>query len=556
MAMRTVVLTLVVPLLALGQEPQSEQGRQEPPSRPIDVSRQQQQAPLPKIDLPEFVITGTGSINPPNVEKDSLDVSGRYERNPLEDMPGARDSETIDLGLRFKQSLFSTGIVRDGLVTASLGSYFTPHILGSYGVSSSSYGFLASAEYRRTTGFVQYTDKSLADLGADGSIIFHSPNIYFNEARLSGGTSYNIEKYKFYGSTSPSAQRSRSVFGFQLGANSAIGGPWPYHGGLEYRSAGISDSTAEVSENHVTLAAGSQVPVFTVPVGINLTVELASILAQSTSSLSSVHLNVRSPEWHWNGFTLFAALNGYAVNGMLGQQGSYFYPEIRLSHQLTPVHTVFLGFHPSVQFSTLRELSAVFPYLSGNSDVRHTMNRLDISGGTESVWANDFTTRILFGYQQSSDIPLYDDSPESGIGTLVYGGTTTMASIRFDGVAYITPNDYFALALTARSTQNDHIGGSVPYRPGFEGSVQYRHRFPVEVSVTASLSAYGSRRATAFADRRAAGGFWSALKTNYEGISRLTLFLNLENLLDRRDEVWRGYRVEPFRVEIGLSYRW
>jgi hypothetical protein len=78
----------------------------------------------------------------------------------------------------------------------------------------------------------------------------------------------------------------------------------------------------------------------------------------------------------------------------------------------------------------------------------------------------------------------------------------------------------------------------------------------VDVAVTGSISGYGSRRASAFSDRTAGGGFWCGVKAEYLGVSRLTVFLNLENLLDRSDEVWRGYRVEPFRADVGLSYRW
>ncbi|HEX9615626.1 MAG TPA: hypothetical protein VGA55_08960, partial [Bacteroidota bacterium] len=308
------------------------------------------------------------------------------------------------------------------------------------------------------------------------------------------------------------------------------------------------------TENHVTFAAGSQVPVFSVPVEVNMTLDLASILTQAASSLSLFHMNIKSPEWRWGRFSLAAAVNGYALKGMLGQDGSYLYPELRISHRLTPIHTIQLAFHPSIRFATLREMTRQYRYLSGSAVIRHPNDQFVLSGWTESVWSSELTTRATFEYERSTGIALYDDS--TGIGTLAYGGITTTASVRFDGVAYITPIDYFALAVTARSTHNDMTGGSVPYVPGFEGSGMYRHEFPEDIVVTASLSGYGSRRAAVLTDRRAAGGFWTGLKAEYVGFPRLTVFVNFENLLDRRDEVWRGYRVEPFRADMGLSYRW
>ncbi|MEX2117668.1 MAG: hypothetical protein WEB37_12360, partial [Bacteroidota bacterium] len=125
-----------------------------------------------------------------------------------------------------------------------------------------------------------------------------------------------------------------------------------------------------------------------------------------------------------------------------------------------------------------------------------------------------------------------------------------------DAVANITPIDYFGIALTARSGRNDRTNAQIPYLPGFEFSASYRHVFPIDVTLTAEIGAYTERRAAAFVSRTAPGGFWSGLKAEYEGVERLTLFLNFENLLNRRDVVWRGYRVEPLRVDVGVSYRW
>jgi outer membrane receptor protein involved in Fe transport len=80
--------------------------------------------------------------------------------------------------------------------------------------------------------------------------------------------------------------------------------------------------------------------------------------------------------------------------------------------------------------------------------------------------------------------------------------------------------------------------------------------FPAGVTVTTEVGAYAERRASAFVSRTAPGGFWSGLKAEYDGGKRLTFFLNFENLLNRSDEVWSGYRVEPFRADVGVSFRW
>jgi hypothetical protein len=557
MIRKGILVVLLAVSSAVGQQRESQAGgKQQPTSRPVDIQTPQNQIPLPKIDLPEFVITGTASIDPPAVDKESLSESGLYTRNTLENMPGARDRGTIDLGERFKQSLFATGEVRNGMILGSLGTYFSPVVMAAYGISSVEYGLLANAAYRRTKGFDRFTDASSASLGANGNMVFRSTNEYFDESRLSGGMSYDIRKYKLYGSQTPSTQRDWAVVRFGIGASSGIAAPLPFHAGLNYRAHSLQDSSAIVTENHVTIAAGSQLPVFEVPLDVQFVAELATISGATADALSLIRLTVAAPQWSWNGISLRAAVDGYAVEGMSGQGGAYLYPDIRIAHQLSRTHAAFLGFHPSVSFATLRERSRRFPYLSAASVIRHPVDRLAFSAGIESDWSDQLRTKVSFEFRRSTDEPLYDDPTGSGIGRLEYGGTTTITGVRVDAVANITPIDYFGIALTTRSGRNDRINAQVPYLPGLELSGTYRHVFPVGVTVTAEIGAYTERRAAAFVARTAPGGFWSGLKAEYEGGKRLTLFLNFENLLNRSDEVWSGYRVEPFRADAGVSFRW
>ncbi|MEX1139474.1 MAG: hypothetical protein WEB33_11220 [Bacteroidota bacterium] len=551
------LVILIVGTAALGQERETQSGgKRQPSSRPVEVQTPQGQTPLPKINLPEFVITGKASLDPPAVDKEPVDESGLYNRHPLENMPGARDRGTIDLGMRFKQSLFATEEVRSGMILGSLGTFFTPLVMASYGVSSTQHGILGKASYRRTKGFAQFTDASAAALAADGNMVLRSSNEYFDETRLSGGARYDIRKYKFYGSQTPSVQRDWSVVGLNVGASSGIASPLSFHAGLEYRGHTLQDSSATVTENHVTIAAGSELPVFDVPLDVRFVADLATIARATANPLSLFRLTVASPRWVWGDFSMRVAVNGYALEGMNGQKGTYFYPDIRVQHPLSHTHKAFLGFHPSVIFATLREGTSRFPYLSSLAAIRHTVNRLAFSSGIESEWSDRIRTRVSFEFRRSTDEPLYDDSSDSGIGLLAYGGTTTVAGVRVDAVANITPIDYFGIAITARSVRNDLIGAQVPYLPGVEFSASYRHRFPFNVTLTGEIGAYSDRRAAASVARTVPGGFWTGLKAEYDGVERMTLFMNFENVLNRKDQVWRGYRIEPLRADVGISYRW
>lgn len=527
-----------------------------PPARPPDVQTPGGQADLPKIDLPEFVITGTEVIDPPEVDKRATEESGIYRRHASENLPGPRDRGTVDLGERFRRSLFATGEVHDGLLKAQLGTFFSPLVAAAYGISTATFGMLGRAEYRRTKGFADWTDASRAFLGGEASLILTNPGTIFDDSRLSGGAAYDIRKYKFYGSISPSVQREWLVGSVGIRIASAVGAEHNYHAGLDYRGFSLSDSSSVVTENHVTIAAGSSVPVMEVPLELAASADLSTVTVGSPVSLSLVRLSVSSVPVHWHGLSVSVALNGFAVGGMAGQSGSYVYPSVTARYAASPMHTLHVGYHPGVSFATLRERSEAYPYISAASVIRHTVTRLALSGGVESSWSDQLRTKVQLEMRRMTDAPLYEDGADSGIGSFRYGGTTDVLSARVDLVANITPIDYFSLSATLRSTRNDETGGRVPYLPGFEGSVVYRRTILPSVAAALGLNTFTERLASASGGWTAPGGFWSSLRIEYRGVPRLTVFANFENLLDRDDQVWRRYRVEPLRLDIGCSYRW
>lgn len=525
-----------------------------PSSRPADV--QSPAAQLPKIDLPEFVITGTATIDPPDVRKSTTDESGIYKRHPSENLPGMRDAGTVDLGERFRRSLFATGEVRDGFLTAKLGMFFSPSVGISYGVSSNSYDVHGRAEYTRTKGFARFTDASRGFLAAGGSLVLDHPGTVFHESRLDGEASYEIRRYKFYGSRRPSTQRERTVGELQFGIASAIDAPQNYHARLEYRGLTLGDSSASVTENHVTLMAGSGIPVLEIPLEFSAALDLSTITAAAPVSLSLFRFSLLSVPFRWKKFSLSVVLNGFAVTGMNNQRGNYVYPAVRMRYRVSDNHAVMLGYHPSVGYTTLREESFRQPYLSGVAVVRHPVDRLALSGEIESSWAAWMSTKLSATYRRTTDLPLYSDSADSGVGSFQYGGTTSILTVRADAVANITPNDYFAVAATANSTENDLTRASVPYIPGFELSAFYRRILSSAFEASISLNGYTQRRASVTGPLTVPGGLWSGMRLEYTGIRGLRLFVAAENIFDRNDQVWKNYRVEPFRIDLGLSYRW
>ena len=142
------------------------------------------------------------------------------------------------------------------------------------------------------------------------------------------------------------------------------------------------------------------------------------------------------------------------------------------------------------------------------------------------------------------------------MGRFFYSGTTTLASYRVDLFAKFSTNSYFAFALTVNSAKNSVTQGKIPYVSDFEVASWYRHTFPFGLIVSPRLN-FVERRSVDVLSGARLPEFWLAgLRLEYALWAPFDVFLDLQNLTDRKYEEWRGYRAAPFMMHAGISYRW
>jgi len=404
----------VLSLSVAAQDRTDQAGRQQPPSRQADVASPAPSSALPTIDLPEFVITGSASINPPDVQKGLYEEGGATRRNPLDNTPGSRDRETIDLGARFKQSLLTNPEGLYGIAGADLGTFFTSHIFGAFGRSSETYDILGEADYARTRGFMRFTDASSGNLKLRGSLVVGSPSELLNGARVNGAASYGLSKYKFYGSVSPAVQRDWSAFGFLVGGVTSLDSPAMLSAGLEYKAFAVQDSTAETTENRVTIGASAKLPVLDFPINVSGALTLATITSGSSNNVSLATLTLGIPPLSWAEMVVQISASGFLVKGMAGQEGSYFYPHVLVRFSGIQGQTLFLEFTPNVKYASLEGHIQAHQYLSSNSVLRHEIHRSQVSAGIESEWTGWLGTRMELRAQSIDNYPLYADSSKTG----------------------------------------------------------------------------------------------------------------------------------------------
>ena len=514
---------------------------------------------MPKIDLPEYVITGNAVIDLPAVDKQSAveDSQASYLVSVL-NPPLTRSRQTAQFGVGGKEQIEGTQFSPlNGTASASLGSYFTPQAGLWFGQTIGDYLYSVGGKYYRTKGFKSSTDRSSGSADLKGSTTLKSYNPYFDQSDIHSALTYGSETYHWYGTSNPAVSRNNTSLSLSAGIANWVNSPMPYGLDLGFENFEVSDTSRIVGETRLRIGGETRVMATSVPLNVSLDAQLGSVsYANASTGLSLVELTVASDRYTLNAFSLKGSIGGYLASGMAEQRIVRVYPHLDVAYQVNDRHTLIASYAPEVEPATLSAQIVANKYLSAASTVKHADDQLDATLALESDWSAGVRSKFAARVQSMMDYPLYSDSLSQGIWLLAYGGRTTIASFSAEIFAKMLANDYFAAKLTATSSYNAKIGGMVPYLPAVQLGFSYTKQIVSHWTGVASLSLIHQRKDNVINANTMPGILLIGLRCEYELIRQATIFLDVQNLLDQQYDYWNGYQENPFVLSAGVSLRW
>ena len=288
--MRAVIYVWELPILLLtmrtsvlhAQEESLEHVKKNPVVQHVEINAPQQdtnkapvktaQRPLPKFDLPEFVITGIASIDLPKLEKIIIDDSAAVSQSMLkssEKIP--RDRETLELAMKSQEGYSQAQANKySGFIKAGIGTYSTPQADLQFGQSFPEYFYSFGGRYFLTKGYAPSTDQSSGGLTAFGGTTLTSSAPILHNAAVNGKLGYQSESFHFYGSAMPTLQRTLSDFQLLAGIENRTLNYFPYSAGISLESIAISDSSASTTETRFDLNYQTSFPIASFPLHTKL----------------------------------------------------------------------------------------------------------------------------------------------------------------------------------------------------------------------------------------------------------------------------------------------
>ncbi len=541
------------------QKAQPETRRLEIPVTPSDSTSTAVQARLPKIDLPEYVITGDASINIPALQKESArDDSHDVDAASLLNPSLTRQRPTAHAALPVKETLGGqNGAMFNGTAYASLGSFFSPQAGIWYGKTLGEYDVALGGRYYRSKGFKPYAENSGGSLTARGGTTLKSNNPNFDQAELTAALEYNSDTYNWYGTRQPAVSRNRSNSTLSAGLSNWSPYSFPYTVNIALNSFQVSDSSANVNETTVHVAGSTRFTLSSASLDAGVRAQFGSISGGSSSAgLAFIDALVGSDRYRWKDFSLQGSLHAYLAHGMGEQRLLRLYPHLDVAYRLTDAHTLRGTYEPEIVPSSLSSAVQSQRYISAFSRIKHLDDQYDGALSLESEWSAQWSTKFEARIQSLVNEPLYADSSSQGIWQLAYGGRTTMTTFRAGVFAKLPANDYFSSQFVVTISQNSVTGDNVPYVPGLAIECRYVREILEHVRGMATLTLIHVRKDNVVRIGTMPSFLLMGLRGEYQVLQQARIFVELQNLLNQTYEYWKGYQESPLMISAGVTIRW
>ncbi|HLP16083.1 MAG TPA: TonB-dependent receptor [Bacteroidota bacterium] len=542
------------------------QEKKEAPQRDVKVVPSQEpteepKAPLPKIENPEFVITGHETMELPEAAKSDAEDARSFV--PPLPTPGLKQSDVARTAMKQTlQSKMQPGMTAK--VYGAFGNFMTPEIGAWFGKTFTQGSIAVNGRYRSTDGFEKNTQRMEAGLGLAGSYKFGESNDVLSENRLRGEFGVGTDEYRPYGSMTPSEKRVHNNFDLGVGFDARTTTAHPSFAPIDYslhaafNRTSLAGHLSDYVENEFAFSSSASSLYESTPVNASLEYRLST----STTPMAVLQ------EMHWLDasagarlqalenlqFTLGAAF--YLYRGNEGATSGRLYPRIGVRWFAVPELSLYAAYEPDVVRTSFRSVLRENPYIALPPELLPSDETMRFRMGADLVPFDRATFSVKYEYRAVNNYQSFLDTNYIRLWTPVY--VSDILAMKTDLRLRYTISQLDEATVFAAFTTVRRRGSSLmmPFVPRENAGVIFRHWFQSNISAEATAEYVGRRFTDPDATQRNPAYVNASLRAEYALVRNLKFTAEVQNLFDQKYYIWNGYQERPLFVSFGINYLW
>jgi len=505
------------------------------------------------IELPDFVITGRQSVEVQAAKKkkpDLISILSQEFFTPQyspEELPLLLSSQPKKL----VPSISASEDYYSGRLFIGAGRYILP--VGDFSISKSFDNFLLSAGVWGTN-----TKEYISNAGYNASGANINSTIFIDtDSDILAGTiikldgSYWRDNYKFFGSVNPLFERKTNRGNGSLYIKNNYYGVFNF--GVKLNADFLTLVESNLQERDLSLSADANFKLGNMTIG-GIGKYQKQILNNNLSGKDSYNF------YSLDGFIKLSPTS--KMNLILGAEiagnsnNSFFSPFGSLQFALDKGLSVNLNFKPHAENFTVQNFLSENLYMR-NGLVDNVMSevKFDLGGSLNYDYEKLFGLSFWGNYSSTNNYHYFEDSVQKGFFDLktISGVKSLSAGINL----LVHPNllGYFNGEFKFQDVK-DGNSRYIPYTPTYSAKLIYgidltsnigvnfkytfAHNTYADILNTISLSSYHNISAG----------------VSYNLVENLSLTADFQNILNRSNFAFRGYKEKPFDILFGAEYRW
>lgn len=518
---------------------------------------------LPKVNVPEFVITGKAQPEVAGFNRESVEIDSSYfQRKAMEGL-------SMDLPSNQSLSLQSSELNPANLFTRiATGSYVASYYLlsGSDEVGGAHLNGSVNGNY--TSGF--NTQTLWRDISIRAGI---AKAIKFYEGTNTNDCAdidYSRASFFLYGTGIPDLLRTMNEFNFGLHSDMNFA-DFPLTAGLSFDRFAVQDYWKDI-QSTLTINLGTLFQQSEGTISLDGLIRLghhgttySADTSKASTGIDRSFYNLTLDAGYDNSFGNFSYLIGldyfqYADDSSRGI--AKIYPDLRGTYKLNDDVSLFARFFGDVENSSLSTFFDRNRYVDANFPLRNRQVYADFTIGADWIVTNEISVSPQFNIDASRFYPVFVTLPMAIVGSdtsrsdnqLLYANKATI----FTGsiTAHYKKDKLGADAtLNLRSGRADSLS-SIPNLALVDLTVGGNYQVNPQFNVGAYIFILSSRYSDSGLDDRVNSVWLLNFHLSYDlkiGRFPVELFGDGRNVLDQKYYIWKGYQEFPIGFFIGIS---
>ncbi|MFA3781555.1 hypothetical protein ABRY23_00655 [Melioribacteraceae bacterium 4301-Me] len=505
------------------------------------------------IELPDFVITGVQTVNLPIAKKEKASFVPILSKDFFlpqyspEELPLAQVENPIDKKIDLWKNLNSY----NGNLYFGLGGYTLP--IGKFflGQNFNNYFFSLDVFGSNTKDYLPYSSYNVSGATIKNEFYINTTSAFLPGLRIYLNGNFLRDSYNFYASNNPAVERRTNNGNIELGINNSLSRFINYN-------AKVSASQLLINENGFREIKFNSLAsfIFKFPyISFGATFDyLQQNVKNGYNNNADYYFYKIEPKLKIN--TLENLIINTGLNYSSSNNNNFFSPFGSIELTLNKNFLMTASFLPHVEFNTHREFIASNIYYNiSKLDNLFTKYKIDLNTALKYQYYKYFEIGFSAAFEKIDNYFYFEDNIEQGKFNINKIDDVTMFGLKLDLLFHPGPYGKF-YGEAAYQTVENNSKQIIPYKPYFNTSLNYSYSFAFGLDVAANYKMSYKYYTNIQNTDEILFYHNISLTAAYNIFENLQLKATLENLLNRKNYLWKNYQDKPFDVIIAVEYKW